>query len=202
MKTTTILSTIAIMATSVFAAPAGTTTASAAASTASAGPFNLMSIRSASDIQYATINARNSKFFIGKNTDAYCPADNDEIPCGSFGNSTQVRLYGDQLSMDVSVPGGQTVYIGPKGALRFTEPHTYSMPKGSTTGGFSITEEDGGVYASIGHEGGFLACPVDAAKGGYPYQIFVGVKGFSRENCTGFDFAAVNSTQPGAFEYL
>jgi len=74
------------------------------------------------------------------------------------------------------------------------------MPAGSTTGGFSITES--AAFGSIGHAGGFVACPVNKKKGGYPYQIFVQVEGFEQKGCEGFDLAAVNVTTPAAWEFL
>ena len=199
MKTT--ISSLALLAATAFAAPAplaAATTSSAPAPTATASAFGLMSLRSGSDIHFATINARDSKFWIGKQTNTYCPPG-DGIPCESLSNTTTLRLNGDNLVMDTAVPGGQVVYIGPKGALRFTEAHTNAMPAGSTTGGFNVTQE--GSFGEISHAGGFVACPTKKA-GGAPYEIFVQVKGFEKTDCEGFDFVAVNVTTGPAWEYI
>jgi len=103
MKTTTVLSTLALLSTTTFAAPAPVPQASTTPATV--GPFGLMSVRSGSDIQYAQISARGSKFFIGKDANTYCPEENEDIPCSTYGNTTQLRLSGDNLGLDVAVPG-------------------------------------------------------------------------------------------------
>lgn len=103
MKTTTILSTLALFSATTFAAPAPIPQTSTPPT--QVGPFGLMSLRSASDIHFAQINARGSKFWIGKDAHTYCPVENEEIPCSTFGNTTQLRLNGDSLSLDVGVPG-------------------------------------------------------------------------------------------------
>lgn len=184
---TTLLTTLTFLS-GAFALPQTTTTSSPAPSSTPTGPFGLMSIRSGSDIQYAQIAAADSHFWIGRATNTYCPSE-PSIPCASLGNQTYVQLNGDSLSMDAIVPGGQQVYVGPKGALRFTTAHSSEMPKGSTVGGFSVTDE--GAFSSVGHVGGFVACPVHEKRGGAPYQIFVQTEGFKRTDCEGFDLAAV-----------
>jgi hypothetical protein len=202
---TAILSAITLLSTAAFAAPAPqatTTTTSEAASETSAGPFSLMAIRSGSELQYQPINAADTKFWIFKDTETYCPEGVAGLDCTKLGNTTQLQLYGDNLSMYDVVPGGQQVYVGPKGALRFTQAHSASMPKGSTVGGFSIIEYS--AFGSIGRAGGFVACPttkVDGKKRGHPYQIFVQVPGFKQTDCIGFDFAAVNTTNAPAWQY-
>jgi hypothetical protein len=106
---TIILSTIAILSSAAFAAPApqATTTTAAPVSTDIVGPFGLMSVRSGSSLQYATINAADSKFWIGKSTETYCPTGIEGLDCSRLNsNTTQLQFYGDGLSMYTNVPGG------------------------------------------------------------------------------------------------
>jgi len=111
MKTTTILSTIALFSATTFAAPAPIPQTST--TPAEVGPFGLMALRSGSDIHFAQLNARGSKFWIGKDAHTYCPEENEEIPCSSLGNTTQLRLNGDSLSLDTVVPGMSLNFSSP-----------------------------------------------------------------------------------------
>lgn len=63
---------------------------------------------------------------------------------------------------DVIVPGGQSIYVDPKGALSFTAPHSAYMPPGSSTGPFKYTPgQPFGTWTFSGQgASGFMACPV------------------------------------------
>jgi len=111
-----------------------------------------------------------------------------------------------------SVPAGQFVYIGPKGALRFTEPHHESdpLPAGSTLGPFTVEKGENGGLLQLYGPGAFMACTEKKANGEPKeidgkvfYQVYVDTNGFSKEGCVEFDMLAVNGTAAGAaFEYL
>lgn len=163
--------------------------------------FYLMSIRSASPIHYETINASDTRFWIGKSTTTYCPLDPSECPPGNETWLTGSSGNDSYLSMSTVVPGGQRVYIGPAGALRFTQAHSSYEPKGSKEGGFSITPWDSNPDVwIIDHKGGFYACP---AKKENVWQIFVGVKGFHDKNgdCLSFTMFAPGQDGVAAWQY-
>ncbi|TAQ89301.1 hypothetical protein B7494_g2386 [Chlorociboria aeruginascens] len=100
-----------------------------------AGPFTIGAYNP--DIWgVAGIAANGGLFWIGKDTASYCPAV-DGIDCDDYpGDSTVLAGGNDTLSLDVVVPGGQQVYVGPDGALGYTLPHSVYMPNGSVTTGF------------------------------------------------------------------
>jgi len=154
---------------------------------------------SGSPIHLQTVHAHNTFFYIGEQTTSYCPLTlPTSCPPGLF---TKFQGGHGGLGLSVEVPGGQAVYIGPKGALRFTQAHSsYEVP-GSTVDGFTKVEMAG--VGQLEHVGQFLACPVeakDAAAG--PWMVYVGQKGFVQTGCVGFDALTDNSTSIGAWQYV
>jgi len=200
MKTSIILSTIALASTLALALPT-TTTCSCPTPAPSPVPFSIVALNSGSSIDLQTVNAHDTFFYIGERTTSYCPLiPSTSCPAGLFTRF----LYGDGgLSLSTQVPGGQAVYIGPKGALRFTIAHsTYEVP-GSTVDGFTKQEMVG--FGQLEHVGGFLACPVeptDAAAAAGPWMVYVGQKGFVQQGCVGFEALTDNGTSIGAWQYV
>ena len=113
------------------------------------------------------------------------------------------------MLQNVIVPGGQSVYVTPSGALGFTPAHSAAAPNGSSFISFNAAVPDTpfrpGRLAYNGTEG-FLACPTDEG----PYQVFVNIPGISSDDvpgcldeCIGFvaaTFRGLNSTS-AAWQY-
>jgi hypothetical protein len=109
-------------------------------------------------------------------------------------------------TQDVEVPGGQQVYVGPNGALGYTQAHSALIPAGSFTTGFVDTP--GSAYGTFSFTGdgatGFVACPTTAS--GAPWQIFANIPGLvaplgDKNACLGFDALAPSFTGFGAWQY-
>lgn len=160
-------------------------------------PFGIMSTRSASPVHLLPLTARGGKFYLGGPApSSYCPPQVEpNCPTG-----TQTLLVGgtETLSLDVVVPGGQQVYIGPDGAMSYTQAHSAYVPPGSIRDGWSKTE--GENFGNLQWERGLIACP--AAEQGQGYQVFGQVEGviFGPE-CLGFNSLTFNATGPGAWQY-
>lgn len=108
----------------------------------------------------------------------------------------------------MSVPGGQQVYVDPKGAVRFTSPHSAYMPPGSVTGPFEYTAPvpNGNNLGSWTFKGqgasGFMACPTEDKR----YQVFAArkdaeVPGNDTSKCLGFNAATSQFNGTAAWEY-
>lgn len=109
------------------------------------------------------LNTAGRVFFFGPSADTatYCPEPPlPDALCNSFPNTT---VFASPGAMQVSVPGGQAVYIAPDRALSVTQAHSASTPNGSLFG--QITAYGAGGFFYNG--GGWLACPV-----GNNYQVF------------------------------
>ncbi|KAF2147290.1 uncharacterized protein K452DRAFT_217519 [Aplosporella prunicola CBS 121167] len=158
-------------------------------------PFEGLTVRSGSDFQYATITQAGLSFWVGKDTESYCPEASVPIDCPP-GNVTAFVGGEGTLSMDVEVPGGQQVYIAPTGELKVTQAHSASMPEGSIQDGFHKSESNS--LGFLHWTNGFLACPAANSTDGYPYQIYASVDGLKRTDCLGFDFLTSNYTGTGA----
>lgn len=113
-------------------------------------------------------------------------------------------------AQDVTVPGGQRVYVTPTGELGFTQAHSASIPPGSALDGFTLSSTPvNGRFASLGFSKlgatGFLACPAGPSCTG-PYQVFADVSalkdsdvpGGKLSDCIGFDALAVEYTGSGS----
>ncbi|KAJ5820439.1 hypothetical protein N7474_006030 [Penicillium riverlandense] len=153
-------------------------------------PFTVMALRSGSPIHFLTMTASDEHFWLGGNTASYCPSE-EGIVCPP-GKETVLAENGN--AMDVEVPGGQQVYVGPAGALRYTQAHSASMPKGSTVGGMHY--QAGKPYASVTFEGrgasGLMACPT---KNHARWQVFAALQDAkvptgNVDDCLGFDTVA------------
>ncbi|KAK9860621.1 hypothetical protein MYU51_005721 [Penicillium brevicompactum] len=163
--------------------------------------FSVMAARSASPIHYLQLNAAGQKFYLGGETASYCP---DQVPNCPPGNQTIFTPGG--ASLDVNVPGGQQVYVDPKGALSFTQAHSANIPPGSAVGPFVYSPDKPWAHYSFNGWGasGFMACPTEDAK----WQVFAAIanatvpKGDVKE-CLGFSAMALpyNGDVP-AWQYI
>jgi hypothetical protein len=153
--------------------------------------FGGLAIHSGSEIQYASINAAESKFFLLKESSVYCP-NISGLVCP---NTTTTQFLGgdNTLSLDTIVPGGQQVFVAVDGSLSFTKPHSaYTGPDASSTG-FSVDEEAQHVQFR-GED--WLACPIDGH-----YAIYAAAIAKDASACTGFAFRVAESNAPAAWEY-
>ncbi|THX82020.1 hypothetical protein D6D05_04015 [Aureobasidium pullulans] len=159
---------------------------------APAGAFGGLAIHSGSDIQYASVNAAGSTFWLNKDSSVYCPKV-DGLVCS---NTTTTQFIGgdNTLSLDTTVPGGQQIYVSEEGRLSFTVPHSAYTGEGSSSTGFSIAQEG----QHLQYQGSdFLACPVDDA-----YAVYAAAaKKDASEDCLGFAFRISETSAPAAWEY-
>lgn len=106
------------------------------------------------------------------------------------------------------VPGGQQVYVGPQGGLRFTQAHSAFIPRGSSLGPFKYKPESDEPFGQYLFKGwgasGFMACPT---KHGDRWQVFAAIQNATVptgnvNDCLGFFAAAVtHKGPPSAWEY-
>ncbi|KAI0808872.1 hypothetical protein GGR55DRAFT_189171 [Xylaria sp. FL0064] len=86
------------------------------------------------------INASGGKFYVNRATSTYCPAGVSGLDCSQYEGKDTTFVLGTEattMSLDVSVPGGQQVYIAPDGSLSYTQAHSAYIPPGSIVTGFS-----------------------------------------------------------------
>lgn len=192
--------------------------------------FSVIAARSASPVHMQSVVANGQGFWIGKETATYCPPEVDPCPSGDVtvldyfdGSLSLVCRYSIRLlflflsrippellifsAQDVSVPGGQRVYVAPTGELGFTRAHSASIPPGSTQDGFTLSSTLATTQlASLGFSKlgatGFLACPA-GPNGTAPFKVFANVSalkdadvpGGSLNACIGFDALAGEYTE-------
>ncbi|KAH8695233.1 IgE-binding protein [Talaromyces proteolyticus] len=179
--------------------PASLLAASVAAAPVAKGnsAFTVISARSGSPIHLQAINAAGSKFWVGGSPATFCPSFVNPCPPG---NET---VWANAFNMDVEVPGGQTLYVAPSGALSFTTAHSMSMPAGSQQGPFdnqqpSSGEEFGTYTTSSFGATGFMACPDDATNAS-SWQVFAAIRNATVptgnvDDCLGFDALTTSYT--------
>lgn len=183
-------------------------------------PFTLIAGRSGSPIHLSSINANGESFWIGKNTTTYCPSEEvKDCPPGLY---TELLAGDGGASMYTEVPGGQTVYVLPTGALTFTLAHAEGQPfeNNGTTTGFAFTPGSDnalGVFSFTGlNSTGFLACP--ATSGAAPWQVFAAITGIKNSDvpggnvsaclefvafgASGAELGTANTGGPAAWEYV
>ncbi|KAJ9625807.1 hypothetical protein H2203_004570 [Taxawa tesnikishii (nom. ined.)] len=174
-------------------------TSATASSTSTPGAFGGVAIRSGSAIQYSSVNANGTYFWLNRGTASYCPST---VPDCVTVNQTSFVGGNDTLFLDVSVPGGQQVYVDSKGRLAFTVPHSGNTGVGSSVTGFSIVD-DGLHLRFNGND--FYACPLGEAYGN-AYQVYAaGSNATSNfgDACEGFEFR-IAEAGPGyqnAYQY-
>jgi len=165
------------------------------------GSFTLLTIDSATPIQYATINANGLKFWIGKPPSSFCPSQ-EVNPCPP-GDVTALSVYTSAeggASTDTEVPGGQYVYAAVDGALSYTVPHSGVIPADATSGPFVYNAaSDGNVVGSFQLDGkDFFACPTTDSD---VYQIYADVPGFSEVGCLSIAIATEAYEGVAAWQY-
>ncbi|KAI1660888.1 hypothetical protein F4813DRAFT_266974 [Daldinia decipiens] len=148
------------------------------------------------------INASGGKFYVNKNTSAYCPGDVENLDCSLYPGSKTVFTGGNNtLFLDVGVPGGQQVYVAGDGSLSYTVAHSGAMPEGSVSTGFQRqrSEAFGAPVVLSSSAKSWLMCPVSE---GEPrertYQIYVGQ---GTEDCLNTAVRTYTSSGPDAWQY-
>ncbi|KAI0439531.1 hypothetical protein F4803DRAFT_568443 [Xylaria telfairii] len=129
------------------------------------GPF--IARLSGGNVFNKAVNASDGHFFTNRPTNTYCPGD--PVNC-SYYNGNETIFYlgaGTTLGLDSHVPGGQRVYIGPDGALSFTQAHSNYMPPGSIETGFSRQQGIEGVYLNVADREWYIC-----VQPGNDYQVF------------------------------
>ncbi|KAI1379549.1 hypothetical protein F4677DRAFT_464806 [Hypoxylon crocopeplum] len=132
------------------------------------------------------INASSGKFYVHKDTSAYCPSEVDGLDCSLYPGSRTVFSGGNNtLSLDVGVPGGQQVYVAADGSLSYTTAHSAALPEGAIATGFSRERSESfGAPVVLGHSNQFwLMCPITSEDEPRErtYQMYVGKS--DKEGC-------------------
>ncbi|EAW08764.1 putative IgE-binding protein [Aspergillus clavatus NRRL 1] len=174
-----------------------------ARSTNANSKFSIMSARSGSPVHLLPMNAVHGSFWLGESPSTYCPENIEELGACPPGTSTR---FASETALDVVVPGGQRIYIDPRGALRFTQAHSAYIPPGSSMGPFTYTP--GPHFGQFSYTGqgasGFLACPRSNGTATH-WQVYGSAANVTAsQGCLGFDALAVptNSTGAAAWEYI
>ncbi|PYI07363.1 hypothetical protein BO78DRAFT_460537 [Aspergillus sclerotiicarbonarius CBS 121057] len=172
--------------------------APALTSNCSNNAFTVMSIRSGSPIQYLSLTAASTNFYLGGTTSSACPSEVADY--GACPASNQTVISGNSYLDSAYV---QEIYIDPTGAVKFVEAHTTYIPSGASTSTFCYTP--GTTYGYWTYTGlgatGFMACPItstgeeEVADAG-PYQVFAAMGNASVPtgnvaDCLGFEAVAV-----------
>lgn len=151
------------------------------------------------------INASGGKFYINSNTSTYCPDEVPGLDCSAYSGSQTVFVIGNgttTMSLDVSVPGGQQVYIAPDGSLSYTQAHSALMPTGSIVTGFGrVRSEASGAPVVLYNPGlSWYLCPVTE---GEPrertYQVFASSEGV--EGCLGAQVRTYTPLEGEVWQY-
>ncbi|KAI4152142.1 MAG: hypothetical protein L6R39_001893 [Caloplaca ligustica] len=177
-------------------------------------PFTIKAYNSESPIHLMDINASNDKFFVGNITGSSCPPTIPNCPVGNV-TALQVTSTGG-AHLYAGVPGGQAIYVGPQGQLRFNNARV-PIPSVATKIEFALSPNpippppgiSAFVFSGVGKASGYLACPITPQG---PWQVFVDlaslqdswVPGGDISNCTGFDALAADymNPVPAAYEYV
>ncbi|GAW15475.1 hypothetical protein ANO14919_048860 [Xylariales sp. No.14919] len=167
------------------------------------GPFSAgaWKIAQGTDVFFfgTAINATGGKFYINRDTSTYCPEGVSGLDCTAFSGSGTSFAIGNgttTMSLDVTVPGGQQVYVAPDGSLSYTQAHSASMPPGSIVTGFSREQSQafGAPIYLYSADLSWYLCPVTE---GEPrertYQIFASSE--APEGCYG---TQVRTYTPGS----
>ncbi|KAB8068392.1 hypothetical protein BDV29DRAFT_184639 [Aspergillus leporis] len=167
--------------------------------------FTVVAARSASPVHFLPLNAAGSHFYLGGKASTYCPENIPACPAGK-----ETVLLGDKY-LDVAVPGGQSIYVDPKGALSFTVPHSGYTPPGSSTEGFAYKPGQNGGLGSWTYGKGLMACPTTNATvvpGNPKWQVFAATQNATVptgnvRDCLGFSaIAAPKNGSVAAWEYI
>ncbi|KAH1371604.1 hypothetical protein KXW65_007430 [Aspergillus fumigatus] len=171
--------------------------------TSNSTKFSVMSARSGSPIHLLPMNAAHGNFWLGESPSTFCPEPVEKVSGCPPGTTTR---FASANALDVAVPGGQRIYVDPRGALRFTTAHSGSIPPGSSTGPF--VHSAGTPFGHFAYKGqgakGFIACPKSNGTATH-WQVHASVANVaSGAECLGFNALAVpsNDTRAAAWEYI
>ncbi|KAK3990134.1 carbohydrate-binding module family 52 protein [Cladorrhinum sp. PSN332] len=134
-------------------------------------PFTLTVSNPSLPIHGKPVTAGGLKWVLNGNTSSYCPEVVPPSECPP-GTTTSIVSSNGAASMNVKVPGGQLVYLGPDWQVGYTQAHSAYIPPGSLTTGFGAYQ--GGGFVNLnGNGAGWLACPIRASgpTGGF-WQLF------------------------------
>ena len=179
--------------------PATSTTSAVAVATSSPAPvypkvFGGLALRSGSAIHFANVNANGTNFWLNKGSATYCPGGVVD-PCPAQNSTIFVGGNTGGLALDVTVPGGQQVYVDSAGALRYTIAHSGNTGVGSSTKGFSIADNVRLQYKN----NDWLACPYDDVA----YVVFSATTVQARTDCLSFSWRISELNNPTtAWQYV
>ncbi|KAI1125614.1 hypothetical protein F5Y10DRAFT_226818 [Nemania abortiva] len=151
------------------------------------------------------INASGGKFYINRNTSTYCPEGVSGLDCSLYAGSGTTFVTSNEtttMSLVVTVPGGQQVYVAPDGSLSYTQAHSAYIPEGSIITGFSRQQSVAfGAPVVLSNAGqSWNLCPVTE---GEPkertYQIFA-VPGLL-EGCLRTEIRSYNPDAGNVWQY-
>ncbi|KAI1342976.1 hypothetical protein F5Y15DRAFT_273299 [Xylariaceae sp. FL0016] len=164
----------------------------ALASLATATTYSLSAFAPGTNVDGVQLDAAGQAFYAGiSGPSTYCPLDNNTCP-----EVHGTLVYDGMTGMAVEVPGGQQIYVGPYGQVRYTNAHSSSMPIGSMIGGWfnkTILADCGphtdvvDFLANDGSDyGGLALCPDIPDymnETGASYALYAKASGFSLTDC-------------------
>ncbi|KKY14317.1 putativebinding protein [Phaeomoniella chlamydospora] len=160
----------------------------------SSTPYTVTSLRSGSAIQYSTLVASGTHFYLGSS------------------NSTAV--LGTDNNLNVAVPGGQQIYLETTGALRYTVPHSGAIPSDAAANPIIYTASEqgsssvftGSISTSSPGSTGLIACPVSGYNPAGAYQVYANTDDLAapsgnNEDCLSFEAVTLAYNGTTAWEY-
>ncbi|KAJ4520744.1 hypothetical protein HRR83_002823 [Exophiala dermatitidis] len=156
-------------------------------------PLTVVASRSGSPIHFLGMVAAGLRFYLGADTLSYCPDFVEEVGACPPGNETAFTL----CNMAVIVPGGQQLYVTPRGEIGYTQAHSSFMPNGSLPCPFTYFKGPGAPLGILGIDAfgatGLMACPTDGAA----WQVFANLPNATvpqgnASQCLGFDALALD----------
>ncbi|KAH6660284.1 hypothetical protein BKA67DRAFT_653478 [Truncatella angustata] len=153
------------------------------------------------------INANAGRFWLGKNATSYCPGEVENLDCSKFATSSTNFVGGNgTLALDVSVPGGQQIYVAADGALGYTGPHSAAVPDGAITTGFwRERSEAWGAPVNLGMTSrSWQLCPIGDTPQGRNGTFQIYLVDETKDGCYGVAMRTYTGSGAGgnAWEYL
>ncbi|KAI1387196.1 uncharacterized protein F4822DRAFT_443992 [Hypoxylon trugodes] len=180
---------------------------------ASATTYFLTVFAPDTSIDGALLEAAGQGFYAGTSGPAtYCPQNVGLCP-----KVQGTLVYAGLTGMAVQVPGGQSIYVAPKGQVQYMQAHSASVPQGSFTGGWfnktvlSDCAPPRDVLDFLSTDGsgigGIALCPdVEAfmAGTGASHRLYAHTPGFNLTNCIDAIGLTLHGTtaEVGAWQYI